>query len=84
MPTSRTPGTPSATVLMTHVRDGVLECLVLADSVLVIETTRGMQTISDDREASVGDRYRNQPGGFWVASVEPAAADEALSGPRAS
>ncbi|MGI9003694.1 MAG: protein phosphatase 2C domain-containing protein [Pseudonocardia sp.] len=102
------PGTPSATVLITRVRDGVLEYLVLADSVLVIETTRGVKAISDGREASVGDRYRhaleasptgspehaqalqdyitamrshrNQPGGFWVASVEPAAADEALSG----
>jgi hypothetical protein len=99
---------PSATVIAVRVTDGVIEHLVLADSVLVIEHGNRETVITDRREAQIGRGYRadldaapagtaehekalrayiqtlqahrNQPGGFWVASAEPAAADEALTG----
>lgn len=104
------PASPSATVLAVRARAGVLEYLVLADSVLVL-TLVGQEdpvVVCDDREASVGAPYRaamdastlgteahrqafadyiavmvkrrNKPGGFWVASAEPDAAQESLTG----
>jgi hypothetical protein len=100
------PGTPSATVVLVRRRYDVVEYLVLADSVLLIEHMSGeVVAISDDREAAVGARYRatldaarpgpdhdralrdyitvmrehrNRRDGFWVASTDEAAADEAI------
>lgn len=102
------PGTPSATVIAVRQNADRLDYLVLADSTLAVETPAGIEVITDDREAQVGDRYRaemdatpagtpahvaahrayveamrahrNQPGGFWVAAADKAAATEALTG----
>jgi Protein phosphatase 2C len=102
------PGSPSATVVALRQVGDQLDYLVLADSVLVLDTASSTRVITDDREADVGRRfrapmdalptgspehadelrhyvetmraYRNQPGGFWVASSDPAAADEAIMG----
>ncbi|MBP2474003.1 hypothetical protein JOF53_002875 [Crossiella equi] len=102
------PGTPSATVLLVRVRGGQVEYLLLADSTLVIESPTGNTAVTDDREAQVGARYRqemdampngseehalalrryieamrnhrNRPDGFWVASTDPDAATEAVTG----
>lgn len=107
------PGSPSATVAAVRVREEVLDYLVLADSVLVLDLSKELRMVSDDREARIGRRlrammdalpngtpehdeayreyveqlraHRNRPGGFWVASTDPEAAQHALTGsvPRA-
>ncbi|MET8140824.1 integrase [Sphaerisporangium sp. NPDC005288] len=103
-------GSPSATVVMLRRTGDVLQWLVLADSVLVLDVAGAAEpmVICDDREAKVGARYRsrmdalpggstehgqahreyvevmrrhrNRDGGFWVASVDPLAAEQALTG----
>ncbi|MGW2155617.1 integrase [Nonomuraea sp. NPDC001699] len=54
------PGSPSATVVMLRRRNELIEWLVLADSVLVLDVigTPDPTVICDDREAQVGARYR--------------------------
>jgi Protein phosphatase 2C len=85
------PETPSSTVAIARVRGDALEHLVLCDSPVVLGHAGGQITlIDDDRLARLpgGQPYtaelirahRNQPGGFWVASTDPAAAYEAVSG----
>ncbi|GAA2876014.1 protein phosphatase 2C domain-containing protein [Streptosporangium fragile] len=103
-------GSPSATVVMLRRTGDALDWLVLADSVLVLDTadTAEPTVVCDDREARIGAAYRaamdalhsgsaehvaahrayvetlrghrNRDGGFWVASVDPLAADQALTG----
>ncbi|MDQ2875890.1 MAG: integrase [Actinomycetota bacterium] len=102
-------GTPSATVVAVRLRKLVLEYLVLADSVLLVQRPNDDPLVAcDDREMSTGRPYRaaldaapigtaayktalqeykesvrdrrNRPGGFWVASADPAAAMQALTG----
>jgi hypothetical protein len=53
------PGTPSATVVAIRCRDDVLDYLVLADSVLVLDKTDGIKTICDDRQTTIGRRHRS-------------------------
>ncbi|WP_211239688.1 protein phosphatase 2C domain-containing protein [Jiangella gansuensis] len=82
------PDTPSATVTAVRERDDHLEWLVLADSPLIIDLDGGQRVVYDDRLDRVHARhpgepygtYRNRDGGFWVASVDPRAADQALTG----
>ncbi|WP_067137498.1 protein phosphatase 2C domain-containing protein [Microtetraspora malaysiensis] len=104
------PGSPSATVVMLRRTGEVLDFLVLADSVLVLDVigTDDPMVITDERESQVGKRYRtsmdaldsgtphhtaalrtyveamrahrNRDGGFWVASSDPLAAEQALTG----
>jgi Protein phosphatase 2C len=102
------PGSPSATVVALRQVGDELDYLVLADSVLLLDTGGSIRVVTDDREARVGEQfrpamdalpsgspehadelrryvevmraYRNRPGGFWVASSEPAAADKAITG----
>ncbi|WP_405087968.1 protein phosphatase 2C domain-containing protein [Microbispora sp. NBC_01389] len=103
------PGSPSATVVMLRRSGDFLDWLVLADSVLILDTGQPEPTvITDDREAQVGASYRermdsldstspehvaahreyvetlrdhrNRDGGFWVASVDPLVAEQALTG----
>jgi pimeloyl-ACP methyl ester carboxylesterase len=65
-----------------------VEHLVLADSPVVMRSPDGRITVHmDDRIDLLPDRsletvrrLRNQPGGFWVASTEPRAAYEAVTG----
>lgn len=52
-------GTPSATVVVVRTSGDDLEYLVLADSTLAVETSDGIQVITDDREAEVGSKYRD-------------------------
>jgi hypothetical protein len=82
------PDSPSSTVAMIRVGPNTVEHLVLADSAVVMRSPTGKVSVhSDDRidllpEYSVEavSRLRNQPGGFWVASTEPRAAYEAVTG----
>lgn len=84
------PDSPSSTVALTRWRGGVFECLVLADSPVVVRRAGGpAEVVADDRLAHLpgGPPYslelvrslRNHPGGFWVASTSPAAAYEAVT-----
>lgn len=84
------PDSPSSTVAMTRRRDGVFECLVLADSPIVFRRRDGsVRVLDDDRlERLPGGRpytpahvraHRNRPGGFWVAGGVPEAAYEAVT-----
>ncbi|MER7503738.1 protein phosphatase 2C domain-containing protein [Nonomuraea pusilla] len=54
------PGSPSATVIMLRRRNDLIEWLVLADSVLVLDVIGDPEptVICDDREAQLGARYR--------------------------
>lgn len=82
------PDSPSSTVAMVRVSDEQVEHLVLADSPVVLRAPdRRVTVVADDRIDLLPEytfeavrRLRNQPGGFWVASTEPKAAYEAVSG----
>ncbi|MER7246627.1 protein phosphatase 2C domain-containing protein [Kribbella sp. NPDC000426] len=82
------PDSPSSTVAMVRFDPDRIEHLVLADSPIVMRSPDSRVTVhSDDRVDLLPDRtletvrrLRNQPGGFWVASTEPKAAYEAVTG----
>ncbi len=83
------PETPSSTVALLRERAGHVDYLVLCDSTLVLADRAGrvVRTVTDDRTAAMRGLTRaqvagrrNRPGGFWVASTDPAAAAEALTG----
>ena len=82
------PDSPSSTVAMVRVFPDHVEHLVLADSPIVMRSPAGAITVySDDRIDLLPDRsletvrrLRNRAGGFWVASTEPKAAYEAVTG----
>ncbi|WP_329582135.1 protein phosphatase 2C domain-containing protein [Kitasatospora sp. NBC_01250] len=82
------PDSPSATVALLRRRGERLEHLVLADSPVLVELTDGrLEVVLDDRverlpayDLATVARLRNAPGGFWVASTRPEAADQALTG----
>jgi len=81
------PNSPSSTVAMVREHAGVLECLALADSPVVVETHSGeLIEVNDDRTSHLPAydrdslmRLRNTDEGFWVASTKPEAADRAVS-----
>lgn len=84
------PDSPSSTVAIVRRRGELLDCLVLADSpVAVVRHDGTITVVDDDRLAHLPGgppytfelvrRTRNRPGGFWVASTEPAAAHEAVT-----
>jgi hypothetical protein len=82
------PDSPSSTVAIVREHGGDLDCLVLADSPVVLETHDGkIVEVSDDRIARLPphppgresvSRLRNTDGGFWVAGTRPEAADRAV------
>ncbi|MEV8377452.1 protein phosphatase 2C domain-containing protein [Kribbella sp. NPDC056861] len=82
------PDSPSSTVAMVRVGDEQVEHLVLADSPVVLRAPdRSVTVLADNRVDLLPEytfeavrRLRNQPGGFWVASTEPKAAYEAVTG----
>jgi protein phosphatase 2C-like protein len=82
------PDSPSSTVAMVRVSDEQVEHLVLADSPIVLCAPDQRVTLLADNRVDLLPEYtfeavrrlRNQPGGFWVASTEPKAAYEAVSG----
>jgi hypothetical protein len=73
---------------MVRVRRDAVEHLVLSDSPVVVRSSSGRVTVhNDDRvdrltgySLEAARRARNQPGGFWVASTQPEAAYEAITG----
>jgi len=81
------PESPSSTVAILRERDDQLDYLVLCDSSVVIDGGDGIRAVTDDRtarlpaydRASVA-RVRNTPAGYWVASTDPGAAAQALTG----
>jgi hypothetical protein len=85
------PDSPSATVAVLRRRGEALEYLVLGDSPIVLRRRDGSFTrVADDRASALpGGRpytaelvrdHRNEPGGFWVASTDPGAAHQAITG----
>jgi hypothetical protein len=83
------PESPSSTVVLLRERAGHVDYLVLCDSSLVLAGPAGeiVRVVTDDRTTGVRGltrpevaARRNQPGGFWVASTDPGAAREALTG----
>jgi hypothetical protein len=83
------PESPSSTVVLLRERAEEVDYLVLCDSSLVLADPGGgiLRAVTDDRTAAVRGlprpeivARRNQPGGFWVASTDPLAAREALTG----
>jgi hypothetical protein len=82
------PDSPSSTAAIARVRDGTLDYLVLCDSPIVLRHTDGRVTLIEDNRLAQGRPYRpgqvrarrNRPGGFWVASTDPSAAHQAVTG----
>jgi hypothetical protein len=85
------PDSPSATVAAVRCHGETIEYLVLGDSSVVLRRSGGDFThVADERAAGLpGGRpystglvraHRNKPGGFWVASTDPGAAGQAITG----
>ncbi|MCG5472064.1 protein phosphatase 2C domain-containing protein [Micromonospora sp. LAH09] len=81
------PNSPSSTVAIVRERGNQVDYLVLCDSSVVFEDASGVTVIHDNRtdglpayDRHTVARLRNRPGGFWVASTDPAAAAEAVTG----
>ncbi|PTA45948.1 protein phosphatase 2C domain-containing protein [Micromonospora sp. RP3T] len=81
------PHSPSSTVAVVRATDDQVDYLVLCDSSVVFENADGRTVVHDDRtdklpayDRDTVARLRNRPGGFWVASTDPAAAAEAVTG----
>ncbi|MTD58729.1 hypothetical protein [Amycolatopsis pithecellobii] len=85
----RAGASPSSTVAMLRWSSDLVEGLVLADSPIVAFGPDGAEPLTDDRLAQLrrkgslnttadAEALRNQPGGFWVAEADPAAAAHAV------
>ncbi|RSM72197.1 hypothetical protein DMB66_06250 [Actinoplanes sp. ATCC 53533] len=83
------PESPSSTVVLLRERPDLVDYLVLCDSALVLVGPGGeiSRVVTDDRTAAMRGLtraevagWRNRRGGFWVASTDPDAAREALTG----
>jgi hypothetical protein len=85
------PDNPSSTVSIIRVRGDALEYLTLGDSPIVLwHRDQTFTPIADDRTSHLpGGRpytieliraHRNKTGGFWVASTNPDAAYQAVTG----
>jgi protein phosphatase 2C-like protein len=85
------PDSPSSTVSMARVSGARLDYLILADSPIALwHPEKGTRVFEDERIANLpgGRPYtrelvrscRNSPGGFWVASTDPAAAYHSVRG----
>jgi hypothetical protein len=84
------PDSPSSTLAVCRLRGRRAECLVLADSPIVIRHRGGeLTTVADDRlehlpggppySTALVRTWRNRAGGFWVASTAPEAAHQAVT-----
>ncbi len=82
---------PSSTVAIVRRRESMVDYLVLCDSPVALVGTDGTLTVVDDDRTdhlpggrpyplALVQSLRNRAGGFWVASTNPDAAYEALSG----
>ena len=85
------PDSPSSTVAMVRAGETVIEYLVLGDSPVIFQTSTSITVVADDRvdrlqpsgrpyTRAVVRSKRNVAEGFWVASTNPKAAYEAISG----
>jgi hypothetical protein len=82
------PDSPSSTVAIVREREEIVDYLALSDSPIVLRSVDGtIDVVHDDRidflpghTVEIVRQQRNAPGGFWVASTEPQAATEALTG----
>jgi protein phosphatase 2C-like protein len=94
------PWSPAATVAVLRESEEIVDYLILADCVVVVETTTGTAALTDTRLAELLrrarhpdaspelrqhlkdglHRLRNHPDGYWVASADPAAAANAVTG----
>ena len=82
------PDSPSTTVAIVRDNGEAVDYLALSDSPIVLRGVDGrVNVVHDDRvdllpgyTVEVVRQQRNAPGGFWVASTVPAAADEARTG----
>jgi Protein phosphatase 2C len=85
------PDSPSSTISIVRIAGGALEYLTLGDSPIVLwHRNQTFTPIADDRTSHLpGGRpytielvraHRNNAGGFWVASTNPDAAYQAISG----
>jgi hypothetical protein len=83
------PDSPSSTVVLLRERAAQVDYLVLCDSTLVLVGPSGeiLRAVTDDRTAAMRGlsraeivARRNHAGGFWVASTDPGAARESLTG----
>jgi Protein phosphatase 2C len=65
------PGTPSATVIMVRIKDGILDYLVLADSVLLLRLADDqIRVLTDDREAITGQSLRREMDALPAGTAE--------------
>ncbi|MET0235083.1 MAG: hypothetical protein ABW224_10630 [Kibdelosporangium sp.] len=94
------PWSPAATAVVLRETESCVEYLILADCVLVVETSVGVTALTDTRLAELLrrvrhvdaseelrqhlrdglHRLRNHPDGYWVASADPTAAANAITG----
>ena len=81
------PDSPSSTVAILRVDGHRLDYLVLCDSLIVLLGRDAYTVVTDARTARLTAfdpasvaRRRNAPDGFWVASTDPDAARQALTG----
>ncbi|GGO84892.1 protein phosphatase 2C domain-containing protein [Wenjunlia tyrosinilytica] len=77
------PDSPSTTVAIVRRAGGWLDCLVLADSPVVVEMRDGsVATVRDTQNAPLPGNnrdLRNTDAGFWVASTKPEAAAKCVT-----
>ncbi|MGA5123107.1 hypothetical protein ACPCAG_07290 [Streptomyces pseudogriseolus] len=85
------PRTPQATVVLARWSPGSVDCLVLSDSVLLVESPDGRVTaVRDDRldrlprsalssHAVVDATLRNKEGGFFTAAADPSVSSRAVT-----
>ena len=79
------PASPSSTVALLRSRGDEIDALVLSDSPILLDLPGGVRRIADERPGrlpsykpeDVRDQ-RNIIGGFWVASTNPEAAQQAV------
>ena len=79
------PASPSSTVALLRSRSDEIDALVLSDSPILLDLPGGVRRIADERPGrlpsykpeDVRDQ-RNIIGGFWVASTNPEAAQQAV------
>lgn len=64
------PGTPQSTVAAVRVRNNKLEWLALADAVILLEHSYGIQAISDDRVEQAARSQRDEALRFRVGTTE--------------
>ncbi len=86
------PGTPAAAIAVLREQQTAVDYVVLSDVTVLFDCTDGLRRITDDRVSQIPQekyvpgrpppewRYRNVPGGYWVAAAAPHAAREALCG----